>query len=136
MDRFRRIDIAGTIQCDVGAIHRKTVGAMRLMRAHPRNAAESVQRSKNLVAFDVMPDDMYELWVERVGRTASVDGSSWNNDLRNMLTTITSHAAWASRVRCALLRTLDVHPTKCISGGARSHSGGVDASWLDDAGGC
>ena len=72
MDRagFQRIDLAGTIQFDVCVRYLKEDPweRMRLMRAaHHRHAAAARSlRSKNLVSFDVVPDDIVALWVERL----------------------------------------------------------------------
>src|SRR5213075_1464639 len=68
MDRigFQRIDLAGTIQFDVCVRYLKEDPweRMRLMRQRITNTPlSSFTRSKNLVSFDVVPDDIVELWV-------------------------------------------------------------------------
>ena len=66
---FDQIDLAGTIQFDVCVRYLKEDPwlRVRLMRERVKHTPlRSLVRSKNIVAFDVLPDDIIELWVERL----------------------------------------------------------------------
>jgi oxaloacetate decarboxylase alpha subunit len=95
MDRagFAQIDLAGTIQFDVCVRYLKEDPweRVRLIRERVKNTPlRALVRSKNIVAFDVLPDDIIELWVERlVANGFRVVGAfDGLNDVDNMLTTI------------------------------------------------
>ena len=66
---YQRIDLAGTIQFDVCIRYLKENPweRMRLMRQRvTKTPLSSFTRSKNLVSFDTVPDDIVALWVERL----------------------------------------------------------------------
>ena len=90
---FDQIDLAGTIQFDVCVRYLKEDPwqRVRLMREKVRKTPlRALVRSKNIVAFDVMPDDIIELWVERlVANGLRVIGSfDGLNQMDNMATTL------------------------------------------------
>ena len=71
MDRagFDQIDLAGTIQFDVCVRYLKEDPweRVRLMRKLiKKTPLRSLVRSKNIASFDFVPDDIIELWVERL----------------------------------------------------------------------
>ena len=95
MDRigFQRIDLAGTIQFDVCVRYLKENPweRVRLMRQRiTETPLSSFTRSKNLVSFDVLPDDIVALWVERLIANGFREVGSFDglNDVDNMLVTL------------------------------------------------
>ena len=61
----------GTIQFDVCVRFLKEDPWERVRRVHqgaPHTQFRSLIRSKNLVSFDFLPDDIIELWVDRLHR--------------------------------------------------------------------
>ena len=145
MDRigFRRIDLAGTIQFDVCVRYLKEDPweRMRLMRQRiTQTPLSSFTRSKNLVAFDVLPDDIVELWVERLVANGFSEVGSFDglNDVDNMLTTINVARRLGVKTFGALSYGLSpVHTDELYIRTARDliQRGKVDAIWLKDAGG-
>jgi oxaloacetate decarboxylase alpha subunit len=145
MDRigFRRIDLAGTIQFDVCVRYLKEDPweRMRLMRQRiTQTPLSSFTRSKNLVAFDVLPDDIVELWVERLVANGFREIGSFDglNDVDNMLTTINVARRLGVKTFGALSYGLSpVHTDELYIRTARDliQRGKVDAIWLKDAGG-
>jgi oxaloacetate decarboxylase alpha subunit len=145
MDRigFQRIDLAGTIQFDVCVRYLKEDPwqRVRLMRERVTNTPlSSFTRSKNLVSFDLVPDDVVELWVERlVANGFRVVGSfDGLNDVDNMLVTLDKVRALGVKTFGALSYGLSpVHTDELYVKTARDlvKRGKVDAIWLKDAGG-
>lgn len=145
MDRagFAQIDLAGTIQFDVCVRYLKEDPweRVRLMRERVRNTPlRALVRSKNIVAFDVLPVDIIELWVERlVANGFRVVGSfDGLNDVDNMLATIDV----AKRLGVAAFGALSysvspVHTDALYVRTAKDlvQRGKVDAIMLKDAGG-
>lgn len=87
---FESIDLAGTIQFDVCVRYLKEDPweRVRLMRQRVENTPlRALIRSKNLLSFDVLPDDINELWVQRlVANGFRVIGAfDGLNDLDNMV---------------------------------------------------
>lgn len=145
MDRcgFTQIDLAGTIQFDVCVRYLKEDPweRVRLMRAKVKNTPlRSLIRSKNIVSFDVMPDDIIELWVERLFANGfrvigAFDGL---NDVDNMLTSIRVAKKLGAYTFGALSYSLSpVHTDELFVRTAQAlvKSGQVDAIMLKDAGG-
>ena len=71
MDRagFESIDLMGTIQFDVSVRYLKEDPWERVRLVHQKaknTPFRSLIRSKNIISFDVLPDDIIELWVERL----------------------------------------------------------------------
>jgi oxaloacetate decarboxylase (Na+ extruding) subunit alpha len=145
MDRigFQRIDLAGTIQFDVCVRYLKEDPwqRVRLMRERITNTPlSSFTRSKNLVSFDVLPDDIVELWVERLVANGFRDVGSFDglNDVDNMLVTIDKVRKLGVKTFGALSYSLSpVHTDELYVRTARElvERGKVDAIWLKDAGG-
>jgi oxaloacetate decarboxylase (Na+ extruding) subunit alpha len=66
---FEQIDLAGPIQFDVCVryLNEDPWERVRLMRSRiEKTPLRFLVRSKNLMTFDMLPDDILELWVERV----------------------------------------------------------------------
>lgn len=145
MDRigFRRIDLAGTIQFDVCVRYLKEDPweRMRLMRERiTKTPLSSFTRSKNLVAFDVLPDDIVELWVERLVANGFREIGTFDglNDVDNMLATINVARRLGVKTFGALSYGLSpVHTDELYIRTAKDliQRGKVDAIWLKDAGG-
>jgi oxaloacetate decarboxylase alpha subunit len=145
MDRigFQRIDLAGTIQFDVCVRYLKEDPweRIRLMRQRIINTPlSSFTRSKNLVSFDVLPDDIVELWVERLAANGFREIGTFDglNDVDNMLTTLDVARRLGVRTFGALSYGLSpVHTDELYVRTARDliKRGKVDAIWLKDAGG-
>jgi oxaloacetate decarboxylase (Na+ extruding) subunit alpha len=145
MDRigFDQIDLAGTIQFDVCVRYLKEDPwqRVRLMRERvKRTPLRALIRSKNVLSFDMLPDDINELWTERLiangFRVVGVfDGL---NDVDNMLVGIRKAKALGVRTFGALAFSLSpVHTDELY---ARTASeliarGGVDAIMLKDSSG-
>ena len=71
MDRigFTSIDLMGAIQFDVCVRYLKEDPWERVRRVHrqaPNTLFRALIRSKNILSFDVLPDDIVELWIERL----------------------------------------------------------------------
>ncbi len=66
---FESVDLMGTVQFDVCVrfLHEDPWERVRLVhQAAPHTRFRSLIRSKSIVAFDFLPDDVNELWVERL----------------------------------------------------------------------
>jgi oxaloacetate decarboxylase alpha subunit len=66
---FTSIDLMGAIQFDVCVRYLKEDPWERVRRVHraaPDAPFRTLIRSKNIISFDVLPDDIVELWVERL----------------------------------------------------------------------
>jgi len=66
---FESVDLMGTIQFDVCVRYLKEDPWERVRLVHkgaPHTRFRSLIRSKNIVAFDFLPDDIIALWVERL----------------------------------------------------------------------
>ncbi|MBI3372586.1 MAG: pyruvate carboxylase subunit B [Betaproteobacteria bacterium] len=145
MDRcgFAQIDLAGTIQFDVCVrfLREDPWQRVRLMRERVVNTPlRSLVRSKNLVSFDILPDDIIELWVERlVANGFRVVGAfDGLNDLDNMLASIRVAKKLGVYAFGALSYSLSpVHTDELYVRTARAliKRGKVDAIMLKDAGG-
>jgi oxaloacetate decarboxylase (Na+ extruding) subunit alpha len=140
---FQRIDLAGTIQFDVCIRYLKENPweRMRLMRQRiTRTPLSSFTRSKNLVSFDIVPDDIVALWVERLVANGFREVGSFDglNDVDNMLTTLDVARPLGVRTFGALSYCLSpVHTDELYVKIAQDlvKRGKVDAIWLKDAGG-
>ena len=146
MDRigFQRIDLAGTIQFDVCMRYLKEDPweRMRLMRQRiTQTPLSSFTRSKNLVSFDVLPDDI----VEPLGRAAGRQRVPRGRNLRRPQR-CRQHADDDQRgtppgredVRRPLLRFVAGPHRRTLrqdGAGISVKRGKVDAIWLKDAGG-
>ena len=145
MDRigFERIDIAGTIQFDVCVrfLKENPWERIRQMRKRlVRTPMSSFTRSKSIMSFDFVPDDIVELWVERlvangVREIGTFDGL---NDVDNMLVTIRAARKLGVRAIGAIAYGLSpVHTDEVYLKTAEDlvKRGQVDAIWIKDAGG-
>src|SRR5258705_2126266 len=140
---FQRIDLPGTIQFDVCICYLKENPweRMRLMRRRiTHTPLSSFTRSKNLVSFDVVPDDIVALWVERLVANGFREVGSFDglNDVDNMLTTIDVARSLGVKTFGALSYCLSpVHTDELYVKTAQElvRRGKVDAIWLKDAGG-
>ena len=145
MDRigFERIDIAGTIQFDVCVRFLKENPWERIRQMRKRivhTPMSSFTRSKSIMSFDFVPDDIVELWVERlvangVREIGTFDGL---NDVDNMLVTI--HAARKCGVRAIGAISYGLSPVHTDEVYIKTAAdlvkrGQVDAIWIKDAGG-
>lgn len=66
---FESVDLMGAIQFDVCVRYLKEDPWERVRLVHqgaPRTRFRSLIRSKNIVSFDFLPDDVISLWVERL----------------------------------------------------------------------
>jgi oxaloacetate decarboxylase (Na+ extruding) subunit alpha len=66
---FEQVDLMGTIQFDVCVRYLKEDPWERVRLVHrgaPHTRFRSLIRSKNIVAFDFLPDDIIDLWVDRL----------------------------------------------------------------------
>jgi len=140
---YQRIDLAGTIQFDVCIRYLKENPweRMRLMRQRvTKTPLSSFTRSKNLVSFDTVPDDIVALWVERLVANGFREIGSFDglNDVDNMLATIDVARGLGVKTFGALSYCLSpVHTDELYVRTAKDlvARGKVDAIWLKDAGG-
>jgi oxaloacetate decarboxylase alpha subunit len=66
---FEQVDLMGAIQFDVCVRYLKEDPWERVRLAHrgaPHTRFRSLIRSKNIISFDILPDDIIELWIERL----------------------------------------------------------------------
>lgn len=140
---YQRIDLAGTIQFDVCIrfLKENPWERMRLMRQRiTKTPLSSFTRSKNLVSFDTVPDDIVALWVERLVANGFREIGSFDglNDVDNMLATLDVARRLGVKTFGALSYCLSpVHTDELYVRTARDlvARGKVDAIWLKDAGG-
>lgn len=145
MDRigFERIDIAGTIQFDVCVRFLKEDPWERIRQMRKRlvrTPMSSFTRSKSIMSFDFVPDDIVELWVERlvangVREIGTFDGL---NDVDNMLVTIRAARKLGVKAIGAISYGLSpVHTDEVYVKTAADlvKRGKVDSIWIKDAGG-
>lgn len=140
---YQRIDLAGTIQFDVCIRYLKENPweRMRLMRQKiTKTPLSSFTRSKNLVSFDTVPDDIVGLWVERLVANGFREIGSFDglNDVDNMLTALDVARRLGVKTFGALSYCLSpVHTDELYVKTAKDlvKRGKVDAIWLKDAGG-
>lgn len=145
MDRcgFAQIDLAGTIQFDVCVrfLKEDPWQRVRLMRERVLDTPlRALVRSKNLISFDIVPDDIIELWVERlVANGFRVVGAfDGLNDVDNMLASIDVAKRLGVYTFGALSYSLSpVHTDELYVRTASElvRRGKVDAIMLKDAGG-
>jgi oxaloacetate decarboxylase alpha subunit len=114
---------------------------MRLMRQRiTHTPLSSFTRSKNLVSFDFVPDDIVALWVERLVANGFREIGTFDglNDVDNMLVTINVARRLGVKTFGALSYCLSpVHTDELYVRTAADliERGKVDAIWLKDAGG-
>ena len=140
---FQRIDLAAAIQFDVCVrfLKENPWERVRLMRERvTKTPLSSFTRSKNLVSFDVLSDDIVALWVERLVANGFREVGSFDglNDVDNMLATIDVARRLGVRTFGALAYCLSpVHTDEMYVKTAKElvRRGKVDAIWLKDAGG-
>ncbi len=145
MDRagFDAIDLAGTIQFDVAVRYLKEDPweRVRLLRERiARTPLRALVRSKSLLSFDMVPDDVVALWIERlVANGFRVVGAfDGLNDMDNVLFTAERAKALGVRTFGALAFSHSpVHTDALYVEKARVlvESGVVDAVMLKDAAG-
>ncbi|MDO8298719.1 pyruvate carboxylase subunit B [Lacisediminimonas sp.] len=140
---FERIDLAGTIQFDVCVRYLKENPweRVRLMRDRlQKTPMSSFTRSKSIMSFDFIPDDIVELWVERLVANGFREIGTFDglNDVDNMLVTINAARKLGVRAIGAVSYGLSpVHTdevyVKTVTDLVKR--GKVDAIWIKDAGG-
>ena len=140
---FERIDLAGTIQFDVCVRFLKEDPWERMRRMREKlvkTPMSAFTRSKSIMSFDFVPDDIVELWVERLvangfREVATFDGL---NDVDNMLVTI--NAARKLGVRAIGAVSYGLSPVHTDEVYVKTVTdlvtrGKVDGIWIKDAGG-
>ena len=145
MDRigFQRIEAIAAIQFDVCVRFLKEDPWQRvrlLGERIKRTPLSSFLRSKNLVSFDFVPDDIVAFWVERLVANGIRDIGSFDglNDVENMLTALDVARRLGARTIGALSYCLSpVHTDELYVKTAKElvERGKVDAIWIKDAGG-
>jgi len=140
---FERIDLAGTIQFDVCVrfLKEDPWERMRLMRQKlVKTPMSAFVRSKSIVSFDFVPDDIVELWVERLVANGFREVGVFDglNDVDNML--VTTNAARKLGVRAIGAISYGLSPVHTDALYVKTATdlvrrGKVDAIWIKDAGG-
>jgi oxaloacetate decarboxylase (Na+ extruding) subunit alpha len=140
---FQRIEAIAAIQFDVCVRYLKEDPwqRVRLLRERiTKTPLSSFLRSKNLVTFDFVPDDIVAFWVERlvangIREVGTFDGL---NDVDNMLAAIDVARRLGVKTVGALSYCLSpVHTDEIYVKTAKElvERGKVDAIWIKDAGG-
>ena len=140
---FERLDIAGTIQFDVCVRFLKENPWERIRRMREKlqkTPMSSFTRSKSIMSFDFVPDDIVELWVERLVANGCREVGTFDglNDVDNMLVTINAARKLGVRTIGAVAYGLSpVHTDEVYVKTASDlvRRGKVDALWIKDAGG-
>jgi oxaloacetate decarboxylase alpha subunit len=140
---FDQIDLAGTIQFDVAVryLREDPWERVRMVRELVRDTPlRSLVRSRNLVAFDVLPDDIIELWVERlVANGFRVVGTfDGLNDIDNIVaSTRVAHRLGVKTFGALSYSVSPVHTDEVYVRTAQKliASGTIDSIMLKDAGG-
>lgn len=140
---FAGIDLAGPVQFDVCVRYLKQDPweRVRLIRDRMKKTPlRFMVRSRCLVSFDMVPDDVIELWVERLVANGFAIVGSFDglNDVDNMLVTIRLAKRLGVRTFGALSYSLSpVHTDELYVRTAKDlvERGQVDTIILKDAGG-
>jgi oxaloacetate decarboxylase alpha subunit len=140
---FQRLDVIAAAEFDACVRYLKEDPWERvrlLCERFTRTPLSSFLRSKNLVAFDFVPDDIVELWVERLVANGLKEVGTFDglNDLDNMLIAIDAGRRLGVKTFGALAYCLSpVHTDELYVDTARKlvERGRIDALWLKDAGG-
>jgi oxaloacetate decarboxylase alpha subunit len=148
LDRFDRVgfesvDLMGTIQFDVCVRYLKEDPWERVRRVHegaPHTRFRSLIRSKSIVAFDFLPDDVIDLWVDRLyGNGFRVIGAfDGLNDVDNIAPSLVRAKAHGAYTFGALsFCESPVHTDELYVRTAKAliDRANVDAIMLKDAGG-
>ena len=140
---FQRLDVIAAAEFD---------SCIRYLREDPwervrllcerltRTPLSSFLRSKNLVTFDFVPDDIVELWVERLVANGLKEVGTFDglNDVDNMLIAIDTARRLGVKTFGAIAYCLSpVHTDELYVRTAKAlvERGRIDALWLKDAGG-
>jgi oxaloacetate decarboxylase alpha subunit len=140
---FQRLDVIAAAQFDACVRYLKEDPWERvrlLCGRFKRTPLSSFLRSKNLVTFDFVPDDIVELWIERLVANGLTQIGTFDglNDLDNMLIAIDAARRLGAKAFGALSYCLSpVHTDELYVSTARQlvERGKVEAIWLKDAGG-
>lgn len=140
---FRRLDVIAAAQFDacVRYLREDPWERVRLLcERFTRTPLSSFLRSKNLVSFDFVPDDIVRLWVERLVANGLKEVGTFDglNDVDNMLIAIDAARSLGVKTFAAIAYCLSpVHTDELYVRTARElvTRGRIDALWLKDAGG-
>ena len=140
---FQRLDVIAAAEFDscVRYLKEDPWERVRLLcERFTKTPLSSFLRSKNLVAFDFVPDDIVELWVERLVANGLEEVGTFDglNDVDNMLLAIDKGRSLGVRTFGAIAFCLSpVHTDELYVDTARKlvERGRIDALWLKDAGG-
>ncbi len=145
MDRagFGRMDLAAAIQFDVCVRYLKENPweKFRLLRSKINaTPLQATVRGRSLVSFDILPDDIIELWVDRLVATGfrvicAMDGL---NDVDNLAVSLTRAKALGAATEASLAFSQSpVHTDEHYANAAAQiiRRLGVDAIKIRDAGG-
>src|SRR5512140_3116338 len=99
---FESIDLMGTIQFDVCVRYLKEDPWERVRLVHkgaPHTRFRSLIRSKSIVSFDFLPDDIIDLWVDRLYANGfrvigAFDGLNDVDNIAGSLTRAKAHGAY------------------------------------------
>ena len=140
---FQRLDIIAAAQFDACVRYLKEDPWERvrlLCQRFTRTPLSSFLRSKNLVTFDFVPDDIVELWVERLVANGLKEIGTFDglNDVDNMLLAIDTARRLGAKPFGAISYCLSpVHTDELYVRTAKQlvERGKIAALWLKDAGG-
>ena len=140
---FQRLDVIAAAEFDacVRFLKEDPWERVRLLcERFAKTPLSSFLRSKNLVTFDFVPDDVVELWVERLVANGLKEVGTFDglNDVDNMLVAIDAARRLGVKTFGAISYCLSpVHTDELYVRTARAlvERGRIDALWLKDAGG-
>lgn len=140
---FERLDIIAAAQFDACVRYLKEDPWERvrlLCQRFTKTPLSSFLRSKNLVTFDFVPDDIVELWVERLVANGLKEIGTFDglNDVDNMLLAIDTARRLGAKPFGAISYCLSpVHTDELYVRTAKElvERGKIAALWLKDAGG-
>lgn len=140
---FQRLDVIAAAEFDscVRYLREDPWERVRLLCERlTKTPLSSFLRSKNLVTFDFVPDDIVELWVERLVANGLKEVGTFDglNDVDNMLIAIDTARRLGVKTFGAIAYCLSpVHTDELYVRTAKAlvERGRIDALWLKDAGG-
>ena len=140
---FESVDLMGTIQFDVCVRYLKEDPWQRVRLVHqgaPNTKFRSLIRSRNIVSFDFLPDDIIHLWVERLYANGFrvIGGFDGLNDVENLVDSLRLAKSLGAYTFGALsFSESPVHTDELFANTAKElvRRADVDAIMLKDAGG-
>ena len=140
---FESVDLMGTIQFDVATRFLKEDPWERVRLVHqgaPHTKFRSLIRSKNIVSFDFLPDDIVDLWVDRLYANGfrvigSFDGLNDTDNIVPGLKRAKKLGAYTFGALSFCESPVHTDELFCRTAQALIRDAGVDSIMIKDAGG-